>query len=396
MPEYNFDEYIDRTGSNSIKHAFKKEYHVPEDVIPLWVADMDFRSPKEVCDVIAEAGKFGIFGYAGVHDDYFEAIHAWMLKRHGWDVKEEWMVRIPGVVCAIATAVRALTEEGDDVMIMQPVYHPFKNVLVANNRKVVKHCLKTGEDGRFHIDFQEMERQIAEEDVKMLVLCTPHNPGGRIWDKEELEKIADICLRHQVYVVADEIHHDFILPGHTFTEWASVSEEMNQHSLICTAPSKTFNIAGLGLSNIFIPNEEIRKAFEKEISRASIEAGNVIALDACKAAYTYGENWLDELLEYLEGNVALVRSFLKENLPQIKLMEPDGTYLIWLDFSALGMDSDALDEFLIHKAKVWLNKGSMFGDGGERCFRMNLGSPRHVILKALEQIKEAVDTLDIK
>ena len=396
MPEYNFDEYIDRTGSNSIKHAFKKEYHVPEDVIPLWVADMDFRSPKEVCDVIAEAGKFGIFGYAGVHDDYFEAIHAWMLKRHGWDVKEEWMVRIPGVVCAIATAVRALTEEGDGVMIMQPVYHPFKNVLVANNRKVVKHCLKTGEDGRFHIDFQVMERQIAEEDVKMLVLCTPHNPGGRIWDKEELEKIADICLRHQVYVVADEIHHDFILPGHTFTAWASVSEEMNQHSLICTAPSKTFNIAGLGLSNIVIPNEEIRKAFEKEISRASIEAGNVIALDACKAAYTYGENWLNELLEYLEGNVALVRSFLKENLPQIKLMEPDGTYLIWLDFSALGMDSDALDEFLIHKAKVWLNKGSMFGDGGERCFRMNLGSPRHVILKALEQIKEAVDTLEIQ
>ncbi|MFQ7881937.1 MAG: MalY/PatB family protein [Blautia producta] len=357
---------------------------------------MDFRSPREVCQVIAEAGKFGIFGYAGVHEDYFEAIHSWMLKRHGWDVKEEWMVRIPGVVCAIATAVRALTEEGDSVMIMQPVYHPFKNVLTANNRNVVKHCLKTGDDGRFHIDFQEMERQIETEKVKMLVLCTPHNPGGRIWSKEELEKTADICLRHQVYVVADEIHHDFILPGHTFIEWSSISEEMNQRSIICTAPSKTFNIAGLGLSNIFIPNLDIKKAVEQEISRASIEASNVIALDACKAAYAYGENWLDELLEYLDGNVALVRSFLKENLPQVRLMEPDGTYLIWLDFSALGLDSDALDDFLIQKAKVWLNKGTMFGDGGECCFRMNLGSPRHVVLKALEQIKEAVDTLLIK
>lgn len=395
MAEYNFDEYIDRTRSNSIKHAFKKEYQVPEDVIPLWVADMDFRSPKEVCSVIAEAGRFGIFGYAGVHADYFQAVHDWMLKRHGWDVKEEWMVRIPGVVCAIATAVRALTQEGDGVMIMQPVYHPFKNVLTANNRKVVTHCLKTEENKRFYIDFQEMEQQITEEQVKMLVLCTPHNPGGRIWSEEELKKIADICLRHHVYVVADEIHHDFILPGHTFTEWASVSEEMTQLSIICTAPSKTFNIAGLGLSNIFIPNEDIRREFEKEISRASIEASNVIALDACKAAYTFGEQWLDELLEYLNGNVALVREFLKENLPQVKLMEPDGTYLIWLDFSALGMDSDALEEFLVQKAKVWMNKGTVFGEGGECCFRMNLGSPRAVIRQALEQIKSAVDALSL-
>lgn len=395
MAEYNFDEYIDRTRSNSIKHAFKKEYQVPEDVIPLWVADMDFRSPKEVCSVITEAGRFGIFGYAGVHADYFQAVHDWMLKRHGWDVREEWMVRIPGVVCAIATAVRALTQEGDGVMIMQPVYHPFKNVLTANNRKVVTHCLKTEENKRFYIDFQEMEQQITEEQVKMLVLCTPHNPGGRIWSEEELKKIADICLRHHVYVVADEIHHDFILPGHTFTEWASVSEEMTQLSIICTAPSKTFNIAGLGLSNIFIPNEDIRREFEKEISRASIEASNVIALDACKAAYTFGEQWLDELLEYLNGNVALVREFLKENLPQVKLMEPDGTYLIWLDFSALGMDSDALEEFLVQKAKVWMNKGTVFGEGGECCFRMNLGSPRAVIRQALEQIKSAVDALSL-
>lgn len=394
MTAYNFDEYIDRTHTSSIKHGFKKEYGIPKDVIPLWVADMDFRSPKEVCQVIEESGRFGIFGYAGTHEDYFEAVAGWMRRRHGWEVKEEWMVRTPGVVCAIAMAVRALTQEGDGVMIMQPVYHPFKNVLTTNRRKVVKHCLKPGEDGRFQIDFQEMEQQIRDEQVKMLVLCTPHNPGGRIWSREELEKMAEICLKYHVLVVADEIHHDFILPGHEFTEWASIDDKMTQNSIICTAPSKTFNIAGLGLSNIFIPDENIRKAFTEELERASMEASNVISLEACKAAYTYGDTWLDELLVYLEDNVALVRDFLKEKLPQIKMMEPDGTYLIWLDFSALGMDSDALDDFLIHKAKVWMNKGTVFGDGGECCFRMNLGSPRAVIQKALEQIYEAVNALE--
>lgn len=393
MSTYNFDEYIDRTYTSSVKHGFKKEYGMPEDVIPLWVADMDFRSPAEVCQVIEEAGRFGVFGYADTHEDYFEAVSEWMRKRHGWDVKEEWMVRTPGVVCAIAAAVRAFTQEGDGVMIMQPVYHPFRNVLDANRRKAVKHCLTVGDDSRFHMDFDEMEQQIIQEQVKMMVLCTPHNPGGRIWSQEELGKIAEICLRHKVLVVADEIHHDFILPGRTFTEWASVNEEMAQNSIICTAPSKTFNIAGLGLSNIFIPNENIRKAFREELDRASMEASNVIALEACRAAYAHGEPWLDELLVYLDENVKLVRSFLKENLPQVKMMEPDGTYLLWLDFSDLGMDSDALDAFMIQKAKVWMNKGTMFGDGGQCCFRMNLGSPRAVIRQALEQICEAVKSL---
>ena len=393
MSTYNFDEYMDRTKSDSVKHAFKKEYEVPEDVIPLWVADMDFRSPKEVCESITEAGKFGIFGYAGAHEAYFEAIHDWMLKRHGWDVKEEWMVRVPGVVCGIATAVRALTRPKDPVMIMQPVYHPFLNLLEANERTVVKHCLKI-KDSRFTIDFPEMERQIREEHVKMLILCTPHNPGGRIWSREELEQIAAICLKYQVYVVADEIHHDFVLPGHTHTEWASVNEEMTMRSVICTAPSKTFNIAGLGLSNIFIPNEEIRNEFKKELSRAAIEANNMIAMPACRAAYAYGETWLEELLLYLDGNLSLVRNFLKENLPQIKLMEPDGTYLLWLDFSALGMTDEELDTFMKEKAKVWMNIGSTFGDGGQGHFRMNIGSPRSVLEEALNRIKKAIDTLD--
>ena len=396
MTTYNFDERIDRTNTTSVKHAFKKEFHLSQDVIPLWVADMDFRSPKEVCEAVEQAGKFGIFGYADSHDDYFDAIHSWMLRRHGWNVQKDWLVRTPGVVCAIAAAVHAFTCENDSVMIMQPVYHPFKNVLTTNHRHVVKHILKTDKNNRFYADFEEMERQIETEQVKLLILCTPHNPGGRIWTREELQKIAEICLRHQVLVFADEIHHDFILPGHTFTEWASISEEMNQNSIIGTAPSKTFNIAGLGLSNIFIPNPKLRKKFVQELHRSCIDANNVIALDACKAAYTFGETWLEELLVYLQGNVDFVRSFLKEHLPHAKMMEPDGTYLLWIDFSSMALSANMthaeFEKFLLEKAGVWMNNGTMFGDGGCGCFRMNIGCPRSVLEQALKQIKEAADT----
>lgn len=396
MITYNFDEIIDRTATTSVKHAFKKEFQLSQDVIPLWVADMDFRSPKEVCEAVENAGKFGVFGYSDTHEDYFDAIHSWMLRRHGWEVQKDWLVRTPGVVCAIAAAVHAFTYENDSVMIMQPVYHPFKNVLTSNNRHVVKHILKTGNDHRFYINFEEMDRQMEEEHVKMLILCTPHNPGGRIWSREELKQIAEICLRHHVLVFADEIHHDFILPGHTFTEWASISEEMNQNSIIGTAPSKTFNIAGLGLSNIFIPNQRLRQKFVRELHRSCIDANNIIALDACRAAYTYGETWLEELLIYLKGNVDFIRSFLSEHLPDVKMMEPDGTYLLWLDFSSMAsaahMNSKDLENFFLEKAKVWMNNGTMFGDGGDFCFRMNIGCPRSVLEQAMKQIKEAADT----
>lgn len=393
MKTYDFDHYIDRTGTTSIKHAFKDEHQVPGDVIPLWIADMDFRSPDEVCDAVRDAGAFGVFGYAKGHDDYYASVINWITKRHGWTPKRQWLICTPGVVCAISIAIKALTKPQDPVMIMQPVYHPFKNAVLHNNRTLVENPLLIGEDGRFFIDFPLMEKQFQEEKVKMLILCTPHNPGGRVWTKEELEKIISLCLKYHVLVVADEIHHDFVFPGHPHTEFAPLNSEMEQNCVICTAPSKTFNIAGLGLSNIFIPNDALRAAFQKEMDSTGLDVINIVSLDACKAAYTYGENWLEQLLVYIKGNADYVQAFLSEHLPEIAMMPLDGTYLAWLDFSGLGLSQSTLNTFLLQEAKIWLNDGELFGTGGTGHMRLNIGCPRGVLEKAMGQLKEAVRKL---
>mgnify|MGYP002511529387 CR=1 FL=1 len=391
--KYDFTSIPDRSNCGSQKWNAVKDASVEN--VPLSVADMEFYTAPPIKEAIKKLADTAILGYTNATDEYYEAVCGWMKRRHGFDVKKEWIINTPGVVDALAVLVDAVTKPCDSVIILTPVYYPFDMSVIAKGRRIIYSTL-INNNGHYEIDYSDLREKAAMPKAKALLFCNPHNPVGRVWTKEELSKVADICCDNDVFIIDDEIHHDLIMPGYEHTVMATVSERVKNNIAVCTAPSKTFNIAGLGLSNIFIPNLDIKKAVEQEISRASIEASNVIALDACKAAYAYGENWLDELLEYLDGNVALVRSFLKENLPQVRLMEPDGTYLIWLDFSALGLDSDALDDFLIQKAKVWLNKGTMFGDGGECCFRMNLGSPRHVVLKALEQIKEAVDTLLIK
>lgn len=393
MKTYDFDAYIDRTKTTSIKHAFKKDYQIPEDAIPLWIADMDFRSPDEVCKAVEDAGKFGIFGYSEGHDDYYNAVINWMTRRHNWTPKKDWIICTPGVVCAISIAIKALTQPQDAVMIMQPVYNPFKDAILSNHRKLVENPLLIKEDGRFYIDFENMEEQFARENVKMLVLCTPHNPGGRVWSKEELQKIIQLCLRYHVLVVADEIHHDFTFPGHPHTEFAPLDKEMEQNCVICTAPSKTFNIAGLGLSNIFIPNPALRSAFQTEMNSTGIEANNIVSLDACKAAYNFGEEWLDQLLVYIKGNADYVQDFLSANIPQITMMPLDGTYLAWLDFSALGMKQSELCEFLLQKAKLWMCDGELYGTGGTSKMRINLGCSRPVLEKAMRQLADAVSAL---
>ncbi|HJC63445.1 MAG TPA: pyridoxal phosphate-dependent aminotransferase [Candidatus Blautia merdavium] len=391
MKTYDFDTWIDRTETTSIKHAFKEEFQVPSDAIPLWVADMDFRSPDEVCDAVKAAGEFGVFGYSKGHEDYYQAVIRWMEKRHGWTPKKEWLLCTPGVVCAISIAIQAYTSRDDAVMIMQPVYHPFKNAVVKNQRRLVEHPLLTGEDGRFQIDFERMEEQLRTEQVRLFILCTPHNPGGRVWTKEELEKIIELCLRYDVLVVADEIHHDFTFPGHPHTEFAPLSPEMEQRCVICTAPSKTFNIAGLGLSNIFIPNEELRQKFQNVLDCCGLDTVNLVSLEACKAAYTYGADWLEQLLVYINQNASEVRAFLKANLPQVTMMPMDGTYLAWLDFSGLGLSQPELNNFLLNKAKLWMNDGEIFGTGGTGHMRLNLGCPRGVLMQAMKQLKDAAD-----
>lgn len=391
MTTYNFDTCIDRTNTTSIKHAFKEKYHVPQNVLPLWVADMDFRSPDEVCQAVEKAGAFGIFGYSSPKEDYYHAVIDWMTKRHHWTPKKEWLVCTPGVVCAISIAIKALTKPEDSVMIMQPVYHPFKNAVVRNGRKLVENPLALGEDHLFYMDFDKIEEQFAKEQVKLLILCTPHNPGGRVWTKDELERLIALCLKYKVKVVADEIHHDFVFPGHEHTEFAPLNKEMQENCIVCTAPSKTFNIAGLGLSNIFIPNSGLRTAFQEEMDSAGLDIINLVSMEACKAAYAYGADWLEQLLVYIKENADYVQNFLAVNLPQIAMMPLDGTYLAWLDFSALGMTQEELNDFLLNKAKIWLNSGEIFGINGEGHMRLNIGCPRSVLKQAMEQLKAALD-----
>lgn len=300
------------------------------------------------------------------------------------------VTRTPGVICGVAAAVRALTEKGDAMIIMQPVYPAFAAVAAENERKLVKHQLVIGEDRRFYIDFELLEKQVVEENVKLLVLCSPHNPGGRVWTREELEKIVEICLKYDLYVVADEIHHDFVYKGEKHTVFAKVDERMAQRCVICTAPSKTFNLAGLQTSNIIIPSETIRTRFRKELSALFVGANNMISIECCRVAYESGAEWLDELLDYLKGNLDLVEGFLEEKLPKIRMIRPQGTYMVWLDMTALGMDHEKLQEFLIKEAKVWLLDGSSYGDNKEGWVRMTIGCPRSIVQEALQRIEKAV------
>lgn len=386
---YNFDEIIDRKYTNSIKYDFAVERGKPHDVIPLWVADMDFKVPPEVIDALVKASQYGIFGYTEVKKDYFEALYNWFKERFNFTIEPGWLVKTPGVVFAIAASIRALTNEGDAVMIQRPVYYPFSETIIANNRKLVNNPL-VYENGAYRIDFDDFEVKIAENNVKMFILCSPHNPVGRVWTKEELIKMGDICRKHGVIVVSDEIHADFTYAGYKHHVFAGLKKEYLENSIVMTAPSKTFNLAGLQVSNIFIANEEIRRKFREEIKRTGYSQLNTMGLAACKAAYTYGAKWLDELLVYLKGNLDFIRSFLNEKMPGIKLVEPQGTYLVWLDFNGHGMDNDELENLIVNKAKLWLSNGEGFGPEGRGFMRVNIACPRAVLEKAFNQLYKAL------
>ncbi|MGI6706145.1 MAG: MalY/PatB family protein [Clostridia bacterium] len=390
--KYDFDTIIDRRNTNCVKYDFMEEHDRPKDVIPLWVADMDFQTAPAIIERLKRIVEHGIYGYSGVKADYFKAVERWFSSRFAWKVQEDWLVRTPGVVYAIATSIQALTKEKDAVLIQQPVYHPFRSTVLVNHRRLVNSPLVL-RDGRYEIDFEDFENKIREENVKLFILCSPHNPVGRVWTREELTKIGEICLRHQVIVVSDEIHSDFIYPGHSHTVFASIDEAFAQNSITCTAPSKTFNLAGLQVSNIFIPNEELRKRFTDEMKKAGIGGLNVMALAACQAAYEEGEEWLEQLKSCLYENLQFIRRFLKEKLPQIRLIEPEGSYLIWLDFRGLGLNKEDLEDFIVNKAGLWLNAGDMFGREGEGFQRMNIACPRAILERTFHQLEEAVNSL---
>ena len=386
--QYDFDTPIDRTHTWSIKHDFKKENGKADDILPLWVADMDFRSPDSVVEALKKAVDHGIFGYSRADESYFDAVAAWYQKRHHLTLQPEWMTCTPGIVFALSIAVRAFTQEGDAVLIQPPVYHPFSRAILRNKLTLVENPLVL-KDGHYEMDLEDLEQKVLDEHVKLMILCNPHNPVGRVWTREELTALADICLRHHVYVISDEIHGDFVWQGHEQTPYASISEEACLHSMMCTAPSKTFNLAGMATSNLFIPDPEMRRKFRSELLDVGQENMNRLGLFACRAAYEGGGEWLDQLIGYLAGNLALVRDFCKNRVPQIQLVEPEGTYLAWLDCRELRMTDDELMAFFSDDAKVWLDPGTHSGEQGSGFMRFNLGSSRSVIAQALDQIEAA-------
>lgn len=386
---FDFDVVIDRYGTHSLKYDFARKRGKPDDVLPFWVADMDFSSPPDVLEALSKRIQHGVFGYSDAADDsYFNALNRWYQERFDWQLQPDWLVKTPGVVFAICMAIRALTEPGDAVLIQQPVYYPFESSVKSNGRRLIVNQLIL-ENSHYRMNLEEMERQIVQERVKLFILCSPHNPVGRVWTQEELTAVGNLCIKHGVHIIADEIHADFVYAGNLHTVFSSIKPEFSQWSITCTSPSKTFNLAGLQISNILIPDEKLRRAFIREIGRTGFSQPNIMGLLACQAAYEHGEAWLDELKEYLAVNLSLIREFLSEKLPLVKLVEPEGTYLVWLDFRTLGLSDREIDEVLMNKARLWLDAGTMFGAGGEGFQRLNIACPKSVLREGLERMELA-------
>lgn len=398
MATYNFDKIINRKGTNCLKYDYAVERGKPADVLPLWVADMDFTVSEEITKSLHAAVDHGIYGYTQPKDAYYNAITNWMEKNHNWKTKREWIMKTPGVVFALGAAVKAFTKPGDAVLIQNPVYYPFTNIIRDNDRRVIDNTLlyeKRVTEGKsqYSIDYEDFERKIVQEHIKLFILCNPHNPVGRVWTREELQQLGEICLRHHVIVVSDEIHNDFVYPGFEHTVFANVDPRFAEFTVTCTAPSKTFNLAGLQISNIFISNETLREAFQKEIDKTGYDEPNALGAVACEAAYCGGQEWLDQLRAYLLENLNFLRAYLQEKLPQIHLVEPEGTYLVWLDCSELGISGKELDQFIVEKAGLWLDGGAMFGPSGADFQRVNITCPRATLELALDKLKAAVDNL---
>lgn len=386
---FDFDTEVERRGTNCLKYDFARERGKSEGILPMWVADMDFRTAPAILEKMEQAVKHGIFGYSEGKEDYFRAVSKWYKEKFEWNVQANWLVKTPGVVFAIAAAIRAFTKEGEGVLIQQPVYYPFSEVIRDNGRVLVNTPLKL-EGGHYEIDFEDFEEQIRKNNVKLFLLCSPHNPVGRVWKEQELRKLGDICVKYGIIVVSDEIHSDFTYPGHQHRVFASLSPAYADITVTCTAPSKTFNLAGLQISNIFISNRDLRRKFKKEIAAQGYSQVNLMGLVACQAAYESGGEWLNQLKEYLCGNLAFAKKFLEEHIPEITLIEPEGTYLIWLDFRSLNLPEEELEDLIVSKANLWLDSGAIFGTAGNGFERINIACPRKTLERALIRLEQAL------
>jgi cystathionine beta-lyase len=402
--KYNFDEEIDRRGTNSIKWEFVERADQPgyvdhtdrsfgeQRVLPMWVADMDFRSPEPVVQALVKRAQNGVYGYSAPTPEFFLSLAQWMKRRQGWEIQEDWICVIPGVVLALNMLVRTFIEPGERVLIQPPVYHPFRHAIEKAGGEVATNPLLF-EGGSYRMDFEDLERKARDPQVRMLILCSPHNPVGRVWTRNELERLGDICLQNNVLVVSDEIHGDLVYPGHPFTPFVSIRDEFAQRSIICTAPSKTFNLAGLQTSCIIVPNEDLRGRLKQTLDRHGLHLINTFGLVALQAAYEQGDEWLDQALSYMDGNLDYLEQFVEAHVPRINVIRPEGTYLAWLDCRGLGLDDAALRRLMLQDARVYLDDGAIFGKEGSGFQRINIACPRSVLTEALERIGRAAAAL---
>ena len=386
----NFDLSIDRSRTASLKWDHIPAVFGVEDALPMWVADMDFAAPPAVVRAMHARVEHGVFGYTLQTGTYREAITSWMEKRHNWNIKPEWIQYCPGVVPALSLIVEAFTVPGDQIVIQTPVYPPFYSVVKDHGRELIHNPLILNEQGDYVMDFEDLERSLSGERVKMIILCSPHNPVGRVWTQKELSRVAALCEQHDVLVVSDEIHADLIYQTGSHTPFASLSDDAANRSFICTAPSKTFNIAGLNTANIIIPNDTHRRRFEKVLQRYALGSITPMGAAATEAAYREGGEWLDALLTYIRGNMEYIRDFIQQHIPEVKVTLPEATYLLFIDFRGLGMNHEDLNQFLVQKAKIGMNSGVTFGKNAEGFMRMNVACTRATAVEAMSRLNNAI------
>lgn len=389
--KFNFDKIIDRTNNFSAKWSEMNKNFGTNDLLPMWVADMDFLTAPCVMEALKDRLEQGIFGYTTRPSSYNESIVNWLDNRFSWKINQEWLMFSPAVITSISLLIQNLTQKNDKIMIQEPVYSPFHNIVESNERNLVISPLVKLDDGSYVMDYEDIEAKI--KDVKVFILCNPHNPVGRVWTREELTRLGEICLKHNVLVISDEIHSDIILKNHKHTPFASISKEFSENTITCMAPTKTFNLAGLQSSFLVISNPYYYEVMDKAFSILDIKRNNAFSLVATEAAYNYGEDWLYELIKYIEDNVDFAIDYIKNHIPQLKVKKPEGTYLLWVDFSNLNVDKKDLKNALINKGRIALSDGSSFGIGGAGYYRINLACPRSMVLEGLKRIEFAIKSL---
>lgn len=389
--KFNFDKIIDRTNNFSAKWSEMNKNFGTNNLLPMWVADMDFLTAPCVMEALKDRLEQGIFGYTTRPSSYNESIVNWLDNRFSWKINQEWLMFSPAVITSISLLIQNLTQKNDKIMIQEPVYSPFHSIVESNERNLVINPLVKLDDGSYVMDYEDIEAKI--KDVKVFILCNPHNPVGRVWTREELTRLGEICLKHNVLIISDEIHSDIILKNHKHTPFASISKEFSENTITCMAPTKTFNLAGLQSSFLVISNPYYYEVMDKAFSILDIKRNNAFSLVATEAAYNYGEDWLYELIKYIEDNVDFAIDYIKNHMPQLKVKKPEGTYLLWVDFSNLNVDKKDLKNALINKGRIALSDGSSFGIGGDGYYRINLACPRSMVLEGLKRIEFAIKSL---